>query len=242
MTWQLVAAIRGPKGDPGSGGATDWSVMPVAIPTPESGAYDPPGPVGGARIVYSGIDRENTFYAYTVVTNGGDPDEPLSVPGITPLYNAFSQWTDSGSPHDIPIVREALDTPVRDSLDKADTAVQTSDPRLADARTPTAHFHLPRVAAVTNQTSWTINSDTTDFASNVGLTGAVTIQNPTGTPSQGQRLWLTLTGTAARAISYGTAFEDSTVTRPTTTTGTATLDIGFRWNSVTSKWRCVAWA
>jgi hypothetical protein len=100
----------------------------------------------------------------------------------------------------------------------------------------------PRLDPKVNVTSWTINSDTTDFAENTGLTGAVTINNPTGTPTQGQRLWLTLTGTASRAISYGTAFEDSTVVRPTTTSGTAALDIGFRWNSVTSKWRCVAYA
>lgn len=100
----------------------------------------------------------------------------------------------------------------------------------------------PRVVSVSNTTSWTINSDTTDFAENTGLTGAVTINNPSGTPTQGQPLWITLTGTAARAISYGTAFEDSTIVRPTTTSGTNALDIGFRWNSVTSKWRCVAYA
>jgi hypothetical protein len=98
----------------------------------------------------------------------------------------------------------------------------------------------PVPTQVSNTTSWTINSDAVDYAENTGLTGAVTINNPTGTPGPGQRLWVSLTGTASRAISYGTAFEDSTVTRPTTTSGTAPLDIGFRWNAATSKWRCVA--
>lgn len=111
-----------------------------------------------------------------------------------------------------------------------------------DVQTLTNKRITRRVNSVTNTTSWTINSDTTDFAENTGLTGAVTINNPSGTPTQGQPLWITLTGTASRAISYGTAFEDSTVVRPTTTSGTAALDIGFRWNSVTSKWRCVAYA
>ena len=228
----------------GGGGATDWSQMPVAMPGPESMPDAPGGDVGGVRLtgLYNGnIDRNDPFYSYTFVTNGGDEDMPLTVPTLAILFNVFVQWTNVDAEHTAPIVKEALDTPILASLDKADTAVQTDDPRLTDARTPTAHFHVPRVSSVTNQTSWTINSATTDFAENTGLTGAVTINNPTGTPSQGQRLWITLTGTAARAISYGTAFEDSTVIRPTTTTGTATLDIGFRWNSATSKWRCIAW-
>lgn len=96
---------------------------------------------------------------------------------------------------------------------------------------------------VTNTTSWTIDADTYKYGVNTGLTGAVTINNPTGTFTEGETLWIALTGTAARAISYGTAFEDSgNVTRPTTTTGTARLDIGFIWNSATSKWRCIAYA
>jgi hypothetical protein len=97
-----------------------------------------------------------------------------------------------------------------------------------------------RVSAVTNQTSWTIDANVTNYAQNTGLTGAVTINNPVGTPDEGQLLWISLTGTASRAISYGTAFEDSTVTRPTTTSGTNPIDIGFKWRTATSKWRCMS--
>lgn len=93
---------------------------------------------------------------------------------------------------------------------------------------------------VTNQASWTIDVDSTDHAQNLGLTGPVTVNNPVGTPVDGQLLWLTLVGTASRAISYGTAFENSTVLGPTTTSGTEPIDIGLRYRAATAKWRCVA--
>lgn len=99
----------------------------------------------------------------------------------------------------------------------------------------------PPYVQVSNTTSWTIDSDTYEYAENTGLTGNLTINNPTGTPTPGQRLWVSVTGTAARTISYGTAFEDSTTIRPTTTVSTARLDIGFVWNAATSKWRCVSY-
>lgn len=64
--------------------------------------------------------------------------------------------------------------------------------------------------------------------------------NITGTPQDGQTLWVSITGTASRAITWGAMFEASTVALPTTTSGTDRLDVGFVWNSATSKWRCVA--
>jgi hypothetical protein len=64
--------------------------------------------------------------------------------------------------------------------------------------------------------------------------------NLTGTPTNGQKLWIYIVGTAARTIAWGASFESSTATLPTTTVTTNRLDVGFVWNAVTSKWRCVA--
>jgi hypothetical protein len=64
--------------------------------------------------------------------------------------------------------------------------------------------------------------------------------NLTGTPTDGQKLWIYIVGTAARTITWGASFESSTVPLPTTTVTTARLDVGFVWNAATSKWRCVA--
>jgi hypothetical protein len=97
-----------------------------------------------------------------------------------------------------------------------------------------------RLTAVTNTTTWSINTDNCDVAENTGLTGAVAIDT-TGTPTNPQTLWIVLTGTAARGITWDSSdFEPSTVALPTTTVSTNRLDVGFTWNAATSKWRCVA--
>jgi hypothetical protein len=112
---------------------------------------------------------------------------------------------------------------------------------LTEIQTLTNKRITPRVSTLTNITSVSVNSDSFDYVLDTGITGAITLNNPTGTPTEGQKLWYALTGTASRAISYGTAFEDSSLVRPTTTSGTARLDIGFVWNGATSKWRHVGY-
>jgi len=102
----------------------------------------------------------------------------------------------------------------------------------------------PRVGTTTSSATPTINTDNVDFYSLTALTVAITsfTTNLSGTPTDGQTLWIAITGTAARAITWGATFEASTVALPTTTVTTARLDVGFVWNAVTSKWRCVATA
>jgi hypothetical protein len=112
-----------------------------------------------------------------------------------------------------------------------------------DAQTMSAKRINPRVTTVAAPTGTpSINSDNSDFAIFTGMTTAVTSMttNLTGTPVDGQRLWISFTGTAARTIAWGASYEASTVALPTTTVTTARLDVGFVWNAATSKWRCVA--
>lgn len=89
-----------------------------------------------------------------------------------------------------------------------------------------------------------INTDTTDHAHITALAQAITSMttNLTGTPVAGDTLWIDITddGTT-RAITWGASFEASgTVALPTTTVISTRLDVGFVWNEVTSKWRCIA--
>lgn len=88
----------------------------------------------------------------------------------------------------------------------------------------------------------TINTDNVDFYSLTAQTADITsfTTNLSGTPAEGDRLWIAITGTAARAITWGASFEAGAVALPTTTVTTARLDVGFVWNTVTSKWRCMA--
>jgi len=99
-----------------------------------------------------------------------------------------------------------------------------------------------RTGTTTSSATPTINTDNVDFYSLTAQTEAITsfTTNLSGTPTEAQVLWIAITGTAARAITWGASFEASTVALPTTTVTTARLDVGFIWNTVTSKWRCVA--
>jgi hypothetical protein len=100
----------------------------------------------------------------------------------------------------------------------------------------------PRTGTTTSAAQPTINTDNIDFYSITAQTEAITsfTTNLSGTPTDGQKLWIAITGTAARSITWGASFEASTVALPTTTVTTNRLDVGFVWNAVTSKWRVVA--
>lgn len=101
----------------------------------------------------------------------------------------------------------------------------------------------PRVLASTsNSATPSLNTDNYDMMVITGQSVAITsfTTNLTGTPVNGQKLWIAITGTNAIAITWGASFESSTTTLPTTTVTTNRLDVGFVWNVATSKWRCVA--
>jgi hypothetical protein len=112
---------------------------------------------------------------------------------------------------------------------------------IAGTETLTNKRVTPRVGSTTSSATPTINTDNVDYyeltAQAVNITSFTT--NLSGTPTNGQKLWIAITGTAARTIAWGASFESSTITLPVTTVTTARLDVGFIWNSATSKWRCI---
>lgn len=97
-----------------------------------------------------------------------------------------------------------------------------------------------RIGTTTSSAAPTINTDNVDFyhltAQAADITSFTT--NLTGTPNNDDVLHIAITGTAARAITWGASFEASTIALPTTTVTTNRLDVVFSWNAVTSKWRC----
>jgi hypothetical protein len=100
----------------------------------------------------------------------------------------------------------------------------------------------PRVLASTaNSATPTLNTDNYDMMVITGQSTAITsfTTNLSGTPANGQKLWISITGTTAIAITWGSSFESSTISLPTTTVSTDRLDVGFVWNAATNKWRCV---
>lgn len=99
-----------------------------------------------------------------------------------------------------------------------------------------------RQSTVTQSATPTINTDNMDIAKITGLAQAVTsfTTNLTGTPIDGDQLEIRITDNGtARALSFGTSFEATTVALPTTTVISTEIKIFFQWNSTVSKWDCV---
>ena len=111
-----------------------------------------------------------------------------------------------------------------------------------DTQTVTNKRITPRTGTATSSATPTINTDNVDYYSLTAQAADITSMTSSlsGTPTEGQKLWIAITGTAARAITWGASFEAGAVALPTTTVTTQRLDVGFVWNSVTSKWRCMA--
>jgi hypothetical protein len=110
-----------------------------------------------------------------------------------------------------------------------------------DTNTLTNKRITARSGTVASSGTPTINTDNVDFFSITGQLVDITNMstNLTGVPTEGQTLWIAITGTAARAINWGTSFEASSIALPTTTVTTNRLDVAFIYNTVTSMWRCV---
>lgn len=110
----------------------------------------------------------------------------------------------------------------------------------SDTQTLTNKRITPRVSTSTANTATpSLNTDSFDMMVITGQSVAITSFTVSGTPTNGQKLWISITGTTAVAITWGSSFESSTIALPTTTVSTNRLDVGFVWNVATSKWRCV---
>lgn len=97
-----------------------------------------------------------------------------------------------------------------------------------------------RVYSGTYDASLAIESDLYDCAVQTALAGAISIDNPTGTPTDFQPLVYRIkdNGTS-RAITWDTDFEATFVSLPTATTISKVLVVGFWWDSVKAKWCCI---
>src|SRR4030042_816058 len=100
-----------------------------------------------------------------------------------------------------------------------------------------------RVTTITSHATPTVNSDNCDCVTITALAEAITSMttNLSGTPTNFQTLIYRIKddGTA-RAITWGASFEAKGVTLPTTTTLSKVLTVGFIYDTVTSKFGCVA--
>lgn len=114
---------------------------------------------------------------------------------------------------------------------------------IAGTETLTNKRVTPRVTSEASSATPTINTDNSDAHSITALAAAITSMttNLSGTPTNFQKLIIRFKddGTA-RAITWGASFEAKGVALPTTTVISKVLTVGFIYDTVTSKWGCVA--
>jgi hypothetical protein len=101
-----------------------------------------------------------------------------------------------------------------------------------------------RVVVIADATSITVNTDTTDIATqaNTQAVGTLTINAPTGTAINGQKFILRLTSTNVQTFSWNAVFQGSTdIGLPTASSGGGLTDyVGFIYNSTAVKWQMIA--
>jgi hypothetical protein len=101
-----------------------------------------------------------------------------------------------------------------------------------------------RVVVIADGTSITMNVDTTDMATqaNTQAVGTLTINAPTGTPYNGQKIMLRLLSTNIQTFSWNAIFAGSTdLGLPTVSTGSSKYDyMGFIYNSTAIKWQMIS--
>jgi hypothetical protein len=113
-----------------------------------------------------------------------------------------------------------------------------------DTQTLTNKTITGRVVAITDATSITLNADTTDLAyqTNTQVAGTLTINAPTGTPVNGQKLLLRLQATNAQTFSWNAIFTGSVdQALPTVSSSGSKYDyMGFMYNTQNLKWNMIA--
>jgi hypothetical protein len=149
------------------------------------------------------------------------------------------------------LTRGSIESSTGTALNLTGNAVVFVTAAAGDVVTPTGTFTLtnkrinPRVvAALATTGTLTANGDTTDLFVAEGLTGAITLAQPSGTPVDGQKLLIRLkdNGTA-RGITWTTsagAFREIGITLPTTTVLGKVTYVGCVYNSADSFWDAVA--
>tara|TARA_R110002126_G_scaffold10089_3_gene45424 strand:+ start:692 stop:1348 length:657 start_codon:yes stop_codon:yes gene_type:complete len=113
-----------------------------------------------------------------------------------------------------------------------------------DTQTLTNKTIQSRVVVIADATSVTINADNTDIATqaNTQVAGTLTMNAPTGTLYNGQKLIFRMSSTAVQTFSWNAVFAGSTdLGLPTASSGGGLTDyVGFIYNSTSSKWQMLA--
>ncbi len=129
-----------------------------------------------------------------------------------------------------------------DGVGGAPTVTCTTCTTDTNTQTLTNKRVSPRVVALTDAATVTVNLDTTDVGTLATLSQTTDFPNPTGTPTDGQSLVLRIASSTARVLTWGSVYSEGTgLPLPTSTTGAGIIDyFGFKYNSTSTKLEIVA--
>lgn len=182
--------------------------------------------------------------------------KPIGWDAATGRARAMTYWPGGGGSVDaytsVYLIDDTTFALVRDDLTEDTVVISgTADIDLSDyvtetgTQTLTNKRWIPRVGSTTSSATPTINTDNYDIYKLTAQAADITsfTTNLSGTPNDGEILEIQITGTAARAITWGASFAASTVALPSTTVTTATLTVVFQYYTTSSygnnKWICV---
>jgi hypothetical protein len=98
----------------------------------------------------------------------------------------------------------------------------------------------PYVNSIVTAETVTPNADIDDMINITAVAADFTLGNPTGTPTQGQSLFIgILDDGTGRAITFGDKYRAIGVTLPATTTASKQIYLGCIYNSTADKWDVV---
>jgi hypothetical protein len=106
---------------------------------------------------------------------------------------------------------------------------------------PTGPIYGARVVTLPSTSPCTMNASTTDTAVMVySVNAPLTIANPSGTYTNGQKLILRLTTSYAVTFNWGTTFTGSTDLNLPSGSSTGTCYMGFMYDSTANSWNLIA--
>ena len=163
--------------------------------------------------------------------------------------NAHSDEQDAATAAEAKAYIDAAAIVILDSAnahsDTQDAATLQAAKDYADSVTPPAQgSSVKRVTEIPSSTSITLNLATTDigFQKNTQASGTLTINAPTGTPVNEQRIEILLLSAAVQTFAWNAIFQGSSdLSLPANSTGSNKYDrLGFSWNADAGKWQLIA--
>lgn len=137
----------------------------------------------------------------------------------------------------------AVETAISTSLAPTGELTSAAMTQIAGNATVKGKRTIPRIRVQTSVATLSPDIDTYNYERVTALTTAINVANPIGTPTDGEGLLIEITGTAARAITWGTSFEANSqysLPLPSTTVTTKTTFVTFVWNATRAKYLMVA--